>query len=91
MDRGANFLMRVSLLGITLIGLTACASSGSDSSTTSSASAPEVVCVTERQTGSHFSQRICRTRTQIEADQAAAKETMRDLRDHEPPPLDHSH
>lgn len=91
MHRGARLLLRVSLLGITSIGLTACASGGGDSGTTSSAAAPDVVCVTERQTGSHFSQRICRTKSQIEADRVAAKETMRDIRDHEPPPLDHSH
>jgi hypothetical protein len=89
MYRGATFLLGVSLLGITSIGLTACASSRNDS--TSSAAAPDVVCVTERQTGTHFSQRICRTRSQMEAERAAAKETIRDIGDHEPPPLDHSH
>lgn len=90
MYRGVRFLLRVGLLGVTSIGLTACASSGSDNSKTSSSAAPDMVCVTERQTGTHFSQRICRTRSEMEADRQAAQETMRDIRDHAPPPMDHS-
>jgi len=90
MDRGASVLLRVGLMGITSIGLGACATSEGDSDATSSAAAPDVVCVTERQTGTHFSQRICRTRSQIEADRAAADETLRDIRDHQSLPAGES-
>jgi len=37
-----------------------------------------IVCRSERVTGSHFRQRICRTQSQIEADQEAARELLRE-------------
>lgn len=82
-------VLQMSLIGITSIGFAACASGTGDSRTSRTAE-PVLVCVSERQTGTHFSQRVCRTRSQIEAEQAAARETMQDIRDHQPAPVDSS-
>jgi len=40
----------------------------------------EMICRRERPTGSHFSRRVCRTRAQLEAEQAATQDLMRQNR-----------
>jgi len=39
---------------------------------------PEYICIRERDTGTHFSKRICRTKKQMEEDQEEARRVMED-------------
>jgi hypothetical protein len=59
--------------------LSACASPSADG-TQQMANGGAVVCKREKVMGSHRSTRICRTRAQIEAEQAASEKTMETLR-----------
>jgi hypothetical protein len=43
------------------------------------AAEPQVICRKVRLTGSHIPKRVCRTRAQIEAEQAEAQETLGEL------------
>ncbi len=78
-------------IGLSLVLICACATQPSDPK--SSAEAVEqshakaeveqgqVICRTERPTGSHFSRRICRTPEQIQREREAVNKTLSDARE----------
>jgi hypothetical protein len=62
------------LAGAALL-VTACASSGTDAAT-AVADGEEKVCRSERELGSNRIERVCKTRTQIEAEKEAASDNL---------------
>ncbi|MEE9278537.1 MAG: hypothetical protein V3V67_00040 [Myxococcota bacterium] len=82
-------------VGLSLVLICACATQPGDpqspaeaveqSHATAEVEQGQMICRTERPTGSHFSRRICRTAEQIQREREAVNKTLSDAR--EVPPV----